>query len=40
MTEDAKKQPYRRPFVERYGTWDVVTFMQQLGLMPGPGGKH
>ena len=25
-------------FVERYGTWDVVTFMQQLGLMPGPGG--
>jgi steroid delta-isomerase-like uncharacterized protein len=25
-------------FVERYGTWDVVTFMQQLGLMPGPTG--
>lgn len=25
-------------FVERYGTWDVLTMMQQLGLMPGPGG--
>jgi steroid delta-isomerase-like uncharacterized protein len=25
-------------FVERYGTWDVVTFMQQLGLMPAPTG--
>lgn len=23
-------------FIERYGTWDVGTFMQQLGLMPGP----
>ena len=23
-------------FVERFGTWDVLTFMQQLGLMPGP----
>lgn len=26
-------------FVERFGTWDVLTFMQQLGLMPG-GGSH
>jgi hypothetical protein len=25
-------------FVERYGTWDVVTFMRQLGLMPAPAG--
>ena len=25
-------------FVERYGTWDVLSMMQQLGLMPGPAG--
>lgn len=23
-------------FVERFGTWDVLTFMQQLGLVPAP----
>lgn len=23
-------------FVERFGTWDVITFMQQLGLAPDP----
>lgn len=26
--------------VERFGTWDVITFMQQLGLVPAPGAGH
>jgi hypothetical protein len=24
-------------FVERFGTWDVLTFMRQIGLVPAPG---